>query len=419
MKKIAVLVAIFGATTSAQAQAIEGRGAISPARADETRGGPPDFHKVMDFYETGRRIRVYTLPIEEQRRYAATGTLWCHGRDWGSAQVTRQPDVLTSAGHNFIDPKTCMKRADASDCSFIVEAAGEVASYQLQTVEDGLTDNCPSSDRGDDWAVIKLTNNVQGVTPYIVSEDRIRGLRFAGKLTFVAHSNDFFDLDTTGEKIIEHPKFQIDCAFLSIYPEGLIGTSCGSGSGASGGSCLDGTNQTSLVGVIVASTQSYQDEAKVIQSLSAPDINHYDPMKWATQCKPILGNFLKALNKIAPVGTDPVPTIVSTDGDSSEISIALGLQLSVLTDSLRQRYKINDQVKGVVVTASNSGTSFGFLSPGDVIFEFAGQQVTSPSDLQSKVEQLKRQGMSSGLILARTPDGHVRTISIRLNAVPN
>src|SRR6476659_3386046 len=118
MKKIPVLLAIFVATTSAQA--IEGRGAISP---DKTRRQPQDFHKAMDFYETGRRIRVYTLPIEEQRRYAATGTLWCHGRDWGSAQVTRQQDVLTSAGHNFIDPKTCMKRADASDCSFIVEAS--------------------------------------------------------------------------------------------------------------------------------------------------------------------------------------------------------------------------------------------------------------------------------------------------------
>jgi hypothetical protein len=414
MKKIPVLLAIFVATTSAQA--IEGRNAISP---DKTRREPPDFRKAMDFYETGRRIRVYTLPIEEQRRYAATGTLWCHGRDWGSAQVTRQQDVLTSAGHNFIDPKICMKRADASDCSFIVEAAGEAASYQLQEVEVGLTDNCPSSDRGDDWAVIKLGNKVQGVNPYAVSEDTIRGLRFAGKLTFVAHSNDFFDLDPTGEKIIGHPKFQIDCAFLSIYPDGLIGTSCGSGSGASGGSCLDGTNQTSLVGVIVASTQSYADEAKVIQSLSAPDINHYDPTKWATQCKPILGNFLKALNKIAPVGTDSFPTIVPRDGGSPEIPIALGLQLSVLTDTLRQRYKINDQVKGVVVTATNFDTSFGFLSPGDVIFEFAGQQVTSPSDLQSKVEQLKMQGMSSGLILARTPDGHVRTISIRLNAVPN
>lgn len=312
MKRIPVLLAVFVATTSAQA--IEGRNAISP---DKTHKVPPDFHKVMDFYETGRRIRVYTLPIEEQRRYAATGTLWCYGRDWGSAQVTRQQDVLTSAGHNFIDPKTCMKRADASDCSFIVEAAGEAASYQLQTVEDGLTDNCLSSDRGDDWAVIKLRNKVQGVTPYLVSEDRVRGLRFAGKLTFVAHSNDFFDLDASGEKIIRHPKFQIDCAFLSIYPDGLIGTSCGSGSGASGGSCLDGTDQTSLVGVIVASTQSYVDEAKAIQSLSAPDINHYDPMKWATQCKPILGNFLKTLNKIAPGGTDPVPTIVPRDDGSS------------------------------------------------------------------------------------------------------
>jgi hypothetical protein len=413
MKKAQVLVAIFVTITSAQA--IERGSAISPAR-DKTRGGSPDFQTVMDFYETGRRVRVYSLPIEEQRRYAATGVLWCRGRDWGSAQVTRQQDVLTSAGHNFIDPKTCKKIIDASDCSFIVEAAGESASYQLQEVENGLAGNCPSSDRSDDWAVIKLRNKVHGVTPYTVSEDDIRKLRLAGKLTFVAHSNDFFDLDATGERIIGHPKFQIDCAFLSIYPDGLIGTSCGSGSGASGGSCLDGTNQTSLVGVIVASTQSHADEAKVVQSLSAPDINHYDPMKWATQCKPILGNFLKALNRIAPLGADPDHAVAPRDG-SSEIPRMLGLQLSVLTDSLRQRYKIDDQIKGLVVTASDFPTSFGPLNPGDVIFEFAGQEVTSPTDLRSRVEQAKRQGMSSGLILARTPDGHVRTISIRLNAV--
>ena len=111
MMKIPVLVAIFVTITSAQA--IERGSAINPVR-DKTRGEPPDFHRVMDFYETGRRVRVYSLPIEEQRRYAATGILWCRGRDWGSAQVTRQQDVLTSAGHNFIDPKTCKKVTDAN-----------------------------------------------------------------------------------------------------------------------------------------------------------------------------------------------------------------------------------------------------------------------------------------------------------------
>ena len=84
MKKTPVLVTIFVAITLAQAQAIEGRIAISP---DKTRRVPPAFHKVMDFYETGRRIRVYSLPIEEQRRYAATGTLWCYGRDWGQRRL--------------------------------------------------------------------------------------------------------------------------------------------------------------------------------------------------------------------------------------------------------------------------------------------------------------------------------------------
>jgi hypothetical protein len=58
MKKIPVLLATFVAITSAQA--IEGRGAISP---DKTRREPPDFHKAMDFYETGKDTRSFLCPI--------------------------------------------------------------------------------------------------------------------------------------------------------------------------------------------------------------------------------------------------------------------------------------------------------------------------------------------------------------------
>src|SRR6202048_2092748 len=55
--------------------------------------------------------------------------------------------------------------------------------------------------------------------------------------------------------------------------------------------------------------------------------------------------------------------------EKSVVQKTLGLQLSNLTDSLRQRYKIKDQIKGVVITGvdANSAAAANRLSAGDVI----------------------------------------------------
>ena len=84
---------------------------------------------------------------------------------------------------------------------------------------------------------------------------------------------------------------------------------------------------------------------------------------------------------------------------------ALGLDLAALSKDLRTRYKIKDSVKGVVVTDvdANSDAAEKRLSAGDVIVEVAQEAVSSAADIQKRVDQLKKDGKKSVLLLVRTP----------------
>ncbi len=107
------------------------------------------------------------------------------------------------------------------------------------------------------------------------------------------------------------------------------------------------------------------------------------------------------------------------DAGPEEKSVAqktLGLQLSSLTDSLRQRYKIKDQIKGVVITGvdQNSAAAEKRLSAGDVIVEVAQEPISSPDDLQKKVDQLKKDGRKSALFLVANAQGELRFVALGL-----
>src|SRR5262252_2788763 len=62
------------------------------------------------------------------------------------------------------------------------------------------------------------------------------------------------------------------------------------------------------------------------------------------------------------------PKKEETPDDKSAVQKALGLQLSTMSDNLRQRFKIKDSVKGVVITGvdANSAAADKRLSAGDV-----------------------------------------------------
>jgi serine protease Do len=93
---------------------------------------------------------------------------------------------------------------------------------------------------------------------------------------------------------------------------------------------------------------------------------------------------------------------------------ALGLDLATLSKDLRTRYKIKDSVKGVIIT-SVDGTSDAAekrLSAGEVIVEVAQEAVSNAADVKKRVDQLKRDGKKSVLLLVANADGELRFVAL-------
>jgi len=93
---------------------------------------------------------------------------------------------------------------------------------------------------------------------------------------------------------------------------------------------------------------------------------------------------------------------------------ALGLDLATLSKDLRTRYKIKDSVKGVIIT-NVEGTSDAAekrLSAGEVIVEVAQEAVSNAADVKKRVDQLKKDGKKSILLLVANADGELRFVAL-------
>jgi serine protease Do len=93
---------------------------------------------------------------------------------------------------------------------------------------------------------------------------------------------------------------------------------------------------------------------------------------------------------------------------------ALGLDLAGLSKDLRTRYKIKDSVKGVVITSvdSSSDAAEKRLSAGEVIVEVAQEAVSNAADVKKRVDQLKKDGKKSILLLVSNADGELRFVAL-------
>jgi serine protease Do len=114
----------------------------------------------------------------------------------------------------------------------------------------------------------------------------------------------------------------------------------------------------------------------------------------------------------------PVPATVKTPEPSERpvTQKALGLDLANLSKDLRSRYKIKDSIKGVVITNvdGNSDAAEKRLSPGEVIVEIAQEAVSNAADIKKRVEQLKKDGKKSVLLLVANSEGELRFVALAL-----
>src|SRR3954452_17643136 len=93
---------------------------------------------------------------------------------------------------------------------------------------------------------------------------------------------------------------------------------------------------------------------------------------------------------------------------------ALGLDLATLSKDLRSRYKVKESVKGVVITSvdGSSDAADKRLSPGEVIVEVAQEAVSNAADVKKRVEQLKKDGKKSVLLLVANAEGELRFVAL-------
>jgi serine protease Do len=93
----------------------------------------------------------------------------------------------------------------------------------------------------------------------------------------------------------------------------------------------------------------------------------------------------------------------------------LGVRVQDLTPELKQRARVDDQTKGVVVTdvAPDSPAATAGLEPGDVITEVNRQEVTSVDQYKKAIARLKK----GGTALLRVKSGPSATyVTVKLKA---
>jgi serine protease Do len=81
-------------------------------------------------------------------------------------------------------------------------------------------------------------------------------------------------------------------------------------------------------------------------------------------------------------------------GDEGDVLERIGVTVSVLDSSVRQNFRIDDEIEGVVVTRVRPLSTAGEegVTPGLVITEANGEPVRDPSDLRRVVEDVKDGG---------------------------
>jgi serine protease Do len=95
----------------------------------------------------------------------------------------------------------------------------------------------------------------------------------------------------------------------------------------------------------------------------------------------------------------------------------LGLTVAPITPEARERFSLRAESRGVVVTevAPGSVAAERELRAGDVIVEVQQERVTTPQEVQERLERLRRQGRATALLLIEGPQGQ-RWVPLRLNA---
>jgi serine protease Do len=113
--------------------------------------------------------------------------------------------------------------------------------------------------------------------------------------------------------------------------------------------------------------------------------------------------------KVASTGTQP-------DGKPVTDEKNLGMAFAELDKAARDKFKIKDSVKGVLITAVDASSQAGEkrLKAGDVIVEVQQEAVSTPEALTKRLNALRDEKRRSVLVLVSSAEGETRFVALPL-----
>ncbi len=110
----------------------------------------------------------------------------------------------------------------------------------------------------------------------------------------------------------------------------------------------------------------------------------------------------------------PVEVARRAPGGATKVD-DLGLELSAITDKVREKFSLGEDAKGVVVVAVDSAgpAAEKGIRPGDRIVEVSQEAVADPGDIARKVDEAKKAGRKSVLLLLEG-QGQMRFVAVKI-----
>jgi serine protease Do len=105
-----------------------------------------------------------------------------------------------------------------------------------------------------------------------------------------------------------------------------------------------------------------------------------------------------------------------TPEDAPPVSV-LGLELVPMSAALREQYKIDDKVEGLVVVAVDTASNAAErgIAPGMVVVEVAQERVNTLAEMVTRIEEMKKQDRRSVMLLVSDPSGEFHYVALRIS----
>ena len=120
------------------------------------------------------------------------------------------------------------------------------------------------------------------------------------------------------------------------------------------------------------------------------------------------------LDEAVKVAKKPEPSEIP---QSAEFK-TLGMSIAPLSSALREKFRIDKKVKGVVITDVDplSTSAAKRLKAGDVIAEVTQEEVSDPRQVMARVDSVKKAGRKTVLFLISDAKGELRFVAVPIKA---